>query len=183
MKKLLISTAFLLLFYSAAFTQETAAIRTTADRKQSSITYSMRHPLHAWSGTSREVNSVIISEGRKSNIRQVAATVRVASFDSRNANRDSHMLEVTEALKFPNITFSGNVTNIAGEKLTVEGEITFHGVTKTVRFEALVKEKGGKLEVTGEFTVGLSDFNISRPTLMGIPTNEEIKIAFKMVYP
>ena len=47
---------FLLIFFQAIISesQETSAIRTMADRKQSSITYSMRHPLHAWTGVSRE---------------------------------------------------------------------------------------------------------------------------------
>lgn len=182
MKRLLNSTLFLLLFLFFGSAQESTSIRSMADREQSSITYSMRHPLHAWSGVSREVSSVIVSEGRKSNIRHVAVTSRVASFDSKNANRDSHMLEVTEALKFPNITFSGVVLNSIGNKLSVEGELTFHGITQSIKFDVLTSEKNGKLEVTGEFTVGLNDFNITRPSLMGIPTNDEIKVSFKMVY-
>jgi polyisoprenoid-binding protein YceI len=175
---------FLLIFFQAIISesQETSAIRTMADRKQSSITYSMRHPLHAWTGVSREVSSVIISEGEKSNIKQVAVSARVATFDSKNANRDSHMLEVLEALKYPNITFSGNVVSRLEETLEVRGELTFHGITKPLSFEVTAIYKGGKLEVNGGFTVELSDFDISRPTLMGIPTNEEIRIEFVMVY-
>lgn len=153
-----------------------------ADKKLSSITYSMRHPLHAWTGVSKDVSSVIVSEGAKSNIKQVAVSVRVATFDSKNANRDSHMLETTEALKFPNITFSGDVVNAQDNRLSVSGELTFHGVNKPLIFEVSTAEKGGKLEVKGGFTVQLSDFDISRPSLMGIPTNEEIKVEFLMVY-
>jgi polyisoprenoid-binding protein YceI len=60
--------------------------------------------------------------------------------------------------------------------------LTFHGITKPLSFEVTAIYKGGKLEVNGGFTVELSDFDISRPTLMGIPTNEEIRIEFVMVY-
>jgi polyisoprenoid-binding protein YceI len=125
---------FLIIFFLAIISeaQETSAIRTMADKKQSSITYSMRHPLHVWTGVSKEVSSVIISEGEKSNIKQVAVSARVATFDSKNANRDSHMLETIEALKFPNITFSGNVVSTQEKPYEVSGELTFHGVTKPI---------------------------------------------------
>lgn len=175
---------FLIIFFQAIISeaQETTAIRTMADKEQSLITYSMRHPLHEWTGVSMDVSSVIVSEGVKSNIKQVAVSVRIATFDSKNANRDSHMLEITEALKFPNITFSGNVMSTQGKTIQVTGELTFHGVNKPINFEVTTVDKGGKLEVTGGFTVQLSDFDISRPSLMGIPTNEEIRIEFLMVY-
>ena len=60
---------------------------------------------------SKDVSSVIVVEVVKSNIGQVAVSVRVATFDKKNATRYSHMLEVTEALRFPNIAFSGDVIN------------------------------------------------------------------------
>lgn len=163
-------------------TGQNASTRTFADKKASSITYSMKHPLHNWSGISRDVSSLIVSEGKKGYIQEVAVSVKVSSFDSKNANRDSHMIEVTEAIKFPNITFSGKVTSWDGSLLTVTGELTFHGVTRPLSFEVKTAEKGDKLEVTGGFSVNLTEFNIQRPTLMGLPTNDEIKVDFNMVY-
>jgi polyisoprenoid-binding protein YceI len=180
--KTIICTLTFLLIAFLGQSQDKEQIRSMADKKLSSITYSMRHPLHAWSGTSRDVSSVIISEGVKGNIRQVAVSARVSSFDSKNANRDSHMLEATEALKFPNITFTGITSSGTGNVLSVSGEITFHGVKHPVTFEALVQEKGSKLEVTGSFSARLSDFNITRPSLMGISVSDDIQIQFTMVY-
>ena len=181
MKTIICTLAFLLIA-NISQSQDKEQIRSMADRKLSTITYSMRHPLHAWSGTSKDVSSVIVSEGTKGNIRQVAVSARVSSFDSKNANRDSHMLEVTEALKFPNITFAGITTAKSGNTMTVSGEITFHGVKHPVTFEAQVQEKAKRLEVSGGFSAKLSDFNITRPSLMGISVSDDIQIQFTMVY-
>jgi polyisoprenoid-binding protein YceI len=181
MKKLILLLVFLTTV-TVITAQKSSSIRTMADKKSSSITYSMKHPLHTWSGTSRNITSVILSDGEKINIRQVAVSVSIATFDSRNANRDSHMLEVTEALRFPNITFSGNVTDRQGDELAVEGELTFHGISRPSAFKVNVLEKSGKVEVSGGFSVTLSDFNIDRPTLMGFPVNDEVRLEFSVVY-
>jgi len=183
MKKLILLLAILATVTVTVVTaQKGPSVRTMADKRSSSITYSMKHPLHAWSGTSRDITSVILSDGEKINIRQVAVSVSIATFDSRNANRDSHMLEVTEALRYPNITFSGNVTGRQEDELTIEGELTFHGISRTAAFKVNVQEKSGKVEVKGGFSVTLSDFNIIRPTLMGFPVSEEVKLEFSVVY-
>jgi polyisoprenoid-binding protein YceI len=169
-------------FPALLFSQENELMRSMADRNMSSITYSMRHPLHAWSGTSNEVSSVILSKGTKEDIVQVAVSARVASFDSKNANRDSHMLEVTRALQYPNITFSGNVESRENNQLFVKGELNFHGLIHLLDFSVNIRSDGDKLHIAGGFEVLLSDFNIQRPTLMGIPTSNEIKLEFTMVY-
>ncbi len=181
MKKLIL--LLVLLTTATVITAQTrSSVKTMADKTSSSITYSMKHPLHVWSGTSREISSVIMSDGEKINIRQVAVSVSVATFDSRNANRDSHMLEVTEALRFPNITFSGDVTGKQGNELAVEGKLTFHGISRPASFKVNALEKMGKVEVTGGLSFTLSDFNIVRPTLMGFPVSDEVRLEFSVVY-
>jgi polyisoprenoid-binding protein YceI len=181
MRKLVI--LFMLLSLPVIFAgAQNVSVRTMADKKSSSITYSMKHPLHSWSGTSRDVSSVILSNGKKYDIQEVAVSVKVSTFDSKNANRDSHMIEVTEAIRFPNITFSGKVISKKENQLDVSGELTFHGISRPLNFEVTTTEKGGKLEVTGGFTVTLTEFNIQRPTLMGLPANDEIKVDFSITY-
>ena len=178
MKKV-ISGLLLSLLLSSAWAQQ---IKFTADKKLSSITYSMYHRLHNWDGISRELNSVILADAAKNTITQVAVSVKVSSFDSKNANRDSHTMEVTEGLKYPNITFSSTEIQQQGDQLFVKGVLSFHGVNRNINFEALRKKSGDKLEIQGAFTVKMSQFNIEPPTLLAIPTNDEFKISFKAVY-
>ena len=152
-----------------------------ADKSLSSITYGMKHALHAWTGTSKEVACAAETnaEGR---ITRVAATVKVKSFDSQNSNRDAHMLEVTDALTHPNITFSSTTVTPESNGYLVKGNLSFHGVTKP--FEARVTEaqKNGRRIISGRFIFLLEDFGIERPTLMLVKTDNEVEVSFEFYF-
>ena len=179
-KQLIIIT--LLLIQVIAHAKEASPVKLFADKKISSITYSMNHPLHSWTGVSNEVNSVILTDEKKQAISQVAVSVKIASFDSKNANRDSHAMEVTEAIAYPNITFASRSIVPNGKKLSVTGTLTFHGVSKSISFEVEQKKVKGKLEVTGGFDIKMTDFKIDPPSLMGLATDDDIKITFDVFY-
>lgn len=181
MKRLIIISAILFV-HTLVFAANPAPVKLFADKSHSTITYAMNHLLHSWTGTSKDVNSVILTDENKKTISQVAVSVKISSFDSKNANRDSHMMEVTEALKYPDITFSSKSITQDGNKLSVEGTLSFHGVNKDISFEAEEIKNKNKIEVTGGFDVNMTDFNIERPTLMGVATDDEIKITFDVLY-
>lgn len=171
---------FLLIFASKNYAQELTKV--FADKKASSISYTMHHPLHTWDGTSKEVSSVILTNADKSMIKQVAVSVKLASFDSKNANRDSHMIEVAEGLKYPSISFTSTAIQAQGDDLLVKGNLTFHGVSQPISFEAKRKLVGTKLEVRGAFTLKMTQFKIDPPTLLAVATDDEFKLSFNVVY-
>ncbi len=142
----------------------------------------MNHLLHSWEGVCKDVNSVILSDEKRDEIKQVAVTVKISSFDSQNANRDSHMMEATDAIKFPNINFASTSINREGNVLHVTGTLTFHGIGKTILIDAAVKKVNDKAEITGDFDVNMKDFNIEPPSLMGVSTSEIIKLKFTMIF-
>lgn len=153
-----------------------------ADKTKSTITYSMHHILHSWDGVSKDVNSIIVTDVKRSEISQVAVSVKVLSFDSKNANRDSHMMEATEAIKYPTISFSGNSIRQDGDTLQASGTLTFHGVSKPITIKAEKKIINKKTEITGSFSIKMTDFDIDPPSLMGVATDDDIKLSFDMFY-
>jgi polyisoprenoid-binding protein YceI len=162
--------------------QEPAQIKLFADKSKSTITYAMDHMLHSWEGTSNEVSSVIVTDKDRNLVHQVAVTVKISSFDSKNANRDSHTMEATDAIKFPSVSFASTSIKQDGNLLQVAGNITFHGVSKPVSFQAVKKIVNNTAEISGGFSINMKDFGISPPTLMGVATDENIKLTFTMVY-
>jgi polyisoprenoid-binding protein YceI len=106
----------------------------------------------------------------------------VKSFDSQNSNRDAHMLEVTDALTHPNITFSSTTVTPESNGYLVKGNLSFHGVTKP--FEARVTEaqKNGRRMISGRFIFLLEDFGIERPTLMLVKTDNEVEVSFEFYF-
>lgn len=162
--------------------QQPQQTKTFADKTKSSITYSMNHPLHSWEGVSREINSVILTDASKNVITQAAVSVKISSFDSQNANRDSHCIEVTEAIKFPNISFSSTSIKQNSNMLDISGKLTFHGVTKEITLTAERKTVNNQLQISGSFSVNMTDYNIDPPSLMALKTDEIIKLNFTLVY-
>jgi len=157
-------------------------VKVNGVKEESSITYAMNHPLHAWTGESKDVNTIILTDDARSTIYQVAVSAKVSTFDSKNANRDSHMMEVTEALKFPNVTFVSNAVTITGGDFKADGTITFHGISQPVTLEGKLSKEGNKLTFTGGFNLKMTQFKIDPPSLMGISTDDEFKLEFKVVY-
>lgn len=155
-----------------------------ADKALSTVTYAAKHPLHNWEGVSHDVNCAMIYNDDTKQPETVAVSLKVASFDSQNNNRDSHAMEVLDGLKYPNVTFTSSDVK-AGEdgSLTAKGNLTFHGVTKPVTLVTTHKEAGGKMTIKGEFPVSLTDHNIERPSLMGLKTEDQMVLKFNVVFP
>jgi len=152
------------------------------DKKKSTITYSMNHLLHAWDGTSSDLNGAVQLKADGS-IEKVAIVTKVSAFDSKSSNRDAHLLEVVEALKFPNISFySTAITAAKDGSLDVKGVLQFHGVNKETSFKATTKSLNGTTQVTGNFIFLLEDFKIERPSFMLKPVDNEVKVKFDVFY-
>jgi polyisoprenoid-binding protein YceI len=152
------------------------------DKSASKIVYAMKHPMHDWTGTSKDVNSVIVYNEATKAIQQVAVAIKVSSFDSGNSNRDSHMVEVLESIKYPTISFSSSAVTIVGETVTAKGNLTFHGVTKPMTITGTLKEAGKKLQINADFKVLLTDFKIVKPTLLGVACEDELKMKLNVTY-
>jgi len=174
---------YLLLLALLSFTKPTATRKLIADKKLSTVTYAAKHPLHKWEGVSRDVNSAIVYNDDTKQPESVAVSIKVASFDSRNSNRDSHAMEVLEGLKYPNVTFvSSNVKANSDGTLDAIGNLTFHGITKPTTLHATRTNANGKMTITGEFPVSLTGFDVERPSLMGLKTNDEMMLSFNVVF-
>jgi polyisoprenoid-binding protein YceI len=145
-----------------------------AVKNESSVTYRMVHPLHKIEATSGDVHYKLDLDLAKKEIKAVSAAVDVTTFDSGNSNRDSHAMEVIDAISYPEASFTSTGVTPSGDSLTVSGKLTFHGITKDVVVKPSVQWSGNSLLVRGEFTVSLSAFNIERPSLLMIPVEDAL---------
>ena len=165
---------------TSVFAQE--KVKVNCIKEASSITYAMNHPLHAWTGESKEVNSIILTDEARTTIYQVAVSAKLSTFDSKNANRDSHMMEETEALKYPSVTYVSTSVTIDKNSFRSTGTLTFHGVGQPVDLLGNFNKEGNKLTFTGSFKLKMTQFKVDPPSLMGIKTDDEFKLDFKVVY-
>jgi polyisoprenoid-binding protein YceI len=151
-------------------------------KEESSVTYRIVHPLHKIEAISKDVQYLLDADPSTKEIKRVVAQVDVTTFESGNSNRDSHAMEVIDALTFPEVTFTSTSIAQAGDSVYVTGKLTFHGVTKEVVIAALLKWSENKLTVQGSFNVSLTAFNIERPSLLLIPVEDALSFSLVGVF-
>ena len=91
------------------------------------------------------------------------------SVNTSAPNRDKHLrsADFFNAQEFPEIVFESKTISGQADALVVEGELTFHGVTKKVSAKARVVGEGDtpfndhRVGFVGEFGVSLADFDIA----------------------
>lgn len=98
----------------------------------------------------------------------VEAEVDAASVDTHNEQRDAHLqsADFFDAATYPLITFkSTHVEHIADQEYKVTGDLTMHGVTKTISFDAEYSGQSFMMGVqraglTAKTKVNRKDFNL-----------------------
>ena len=89
-----------------------------------------------------------------------------------------------ESTKFPKSTFKGTVADISKVDFSkdgtypvkVTGDLTMHGVTKSVAAAGNIIVKGGTATASSEFMVKLADYNIAIPGAVKNNIAESIEI-------
>ena len=102
-------------------------------------------------GSFTDFDGTIVADGKKPENSSVSFTIKTASVNTGNTQRDDHLRskDFFNAEKYPEITFKS--TKIAKRKggFIADGNLTMHGVTKTVRlpFTVAGPAKGFKNEL------------------------------------
>jgi polyisoprenoid-binding protein YceI len=146
------------------------------------LKYLLVHPLHHVEGISKDLVCTIDYDDATHTVTAASFEAEVSSFDSGNSSRDSHAMEVLDALTFPVVSFKSSSIAESGQNLEVKGDLTFHGQTKPITFPATLTSEGGKLSVAGGAEVSLTAYGIERPSLLLIPVNDTLHISFTMVF-
>jgi polyisoprenoid-binding protein YceI len=161
-----------------------AQIKTVTSMKgESSAVYFMVHPMHKFDATSKDVvYTASLDPGAKS-IKNVTAVVDVTSFDSGNSNRDSHAMEVIDAMSFPETTFATTSIVPQENSLMIGGKLTFHGVTHDITAIAVPEWGSDKLVVHATMNISLTAFKVERPALLFIPVEDTLKFVLTAAFP
>jgi polyisoprenoid-binding protein YceI len=132
--------------------------------------------------TSKEIDCRIEIDPAKKEIKTVSAQIDVMTFNSGNSNRDSHAMEVIDAITYPDVIFSSISIVQNGDSLIATGKLTFHGITKDIIIAAVIKWSPNRLEVNGAFNLSLTEFKVERPSLLGIKCDDTLKFSLAVVF-
>jgi len=116
------------------------------DPAHSQATFSVRHMMIATvKGQFKVISGTLHIDEQNPQNSAVDAQADAASIDTRDANRDAHLrsADFFEAEKYPTINFkSTKVEHVSGDEYKVTGDLTMHGITKPVVFDAEYQGKG-----------------------------------------
>ena len=151
------------------------------DLNESFISYDGKHPAHNWTGISKEIQGIF--ELNKEDLTQskVDLFVPVFSFDSKNANRDSNMLDVVEEYYYPYVRFISSKIEKVDDGFNVVGNLSFHGITKEFTIPVSLMQDDKRIVVESDFSIMLTDFKIRRPSLLTIKIRNQIDIKVFLV--
>ena len=105
------------------------------DPMHSDASFQVRHFVSKVRGRFTDFSGTIVGDPAKPETSTVQFTVKAASIDTAQPDRDKHLrsADFFDAAKFPEITFkSTKITSTGKDKYDVAGALTMHGVTKTV---------------------------------------------------
>jgi len=138
------------------------------DPDHSSVGFSIRHFVSNVQGRFKDFDGTVKYDKQNPAASSVEFTAQVASIDTDNKDRDNHLKspDFFDAAKFPTMTFtSSSVKAKDANTLDVTGNLTIHGVTKTVTIPVSVlgtvaaqgREKAG---FESNFTIDRKDYGV-----------------------
>lgn len=122
---------------------------------------------------------------------QIEYAVLIKGFEFKRALMQDHFNEnYLESDKFPKSIFKGKISNISElniEKegsyaVNVKGSLEIHGIKREIEIPATITVKGKGITAISDFTVLLSDYNISIPGLVKDKIAKTVTIKVKCNY-
>lgn len=140
--------------------------------------------------------AVVVSDGKISVsetigngqwISSLELVMPVSSIDSGNSGLTDNIHKYLNQRRHPEIRFSfneieSNSNTDSGYDVIAKGSLTVAGKTQPVRVRGTLQEKDGKITITGEHELKMTDFGIDPPrAVMGtVRARDEVKITFSV---
>jgi len=153
--------------------------------KNAYISFYSSTPLEDILGESNEAVSVLNGETG-----DVQFQALMTTFHFKRALMEEHFNEnYIESEKFPKAKFTGKIENYNKDMLknpaaaiTVKGQLTVHGVEKTITVPGTLGMENGKLVGTAKFNVKPEDYGITIPSVVRDKIGKEMEVTVKSTY-
>ena len=151
------------------------------------ISFFSTTPLEDIKAINNEVASVI---NRSSG--SVQFIVLIKSFQFRKAAMQDHFngKDYMDSDRYPKAELKGTISNISTVDftkdgtypVTVEGTLSMHGVSNKIKVPGNIIVKGGNISTTAVFTIKLTDYKISVPTIVSKKVAEKVEVTVNCNY-
>ena len=161
----------------------------TIDPVHSSVGFTIRHFVSKVSGSFTKVSGAIVVDRDNLEKSTVEASIAVSSVSTNNAKRDGHLQspDFFDAAKFEAITFKSTSWKKTGEDtFDVTGDLTIHGVTKSVVLKTHLLGFGPGMDgvqLSGwevSTTLNKADFGVNGPSMLGKALGDEVAVSINV---
>jgi polyisoprenoid-binding protein YceI len=182
MKKTILSTAALFILAGSTFAQDW-----NLDKAHSQVNFTIGHMgINEIGGTFGTVTAKFTSAKEDFSDAVIELTADVNSINTGNEQRNNHLKTDAffDAAKFSTLTFkSTSFKKVSDKNYQLTGDLTFHGITKTVTLNATLNGTATNMQkktVAGFKVTGIvkrSDFNIGMAMPAGMLTDDVTLVA------
>jgi polyisoprenoid-binding protein YceI len=126
-------------------------------KSHASINFRIKHLGYSWlTGRFNDFSGTFSFDDAHPEASKVKVEVNTDSIDSNHAERDKHLRskEFLDTATFPKATFESTAVKVSGDKATITGNFTLHGVTKPI--EIVAERIGGGADPWGGFRQGFT---------------------------
>ncbi len=116
-----------------------------------------------------------------SSVTDATITVDLTTITTNESRRDGRVQDALETDQFPDATFTITAPIELGQdavsgsdiSVTAPGDLTIHGVTKSVQFPLQAKLVGSTIVVVGSLPIVFSDYGVEAPTSQAVLSVED----------
>ena len=151
------------------------------------ISFFSSTPLEDIKATNNEVASVINSKTGS-----IQFIVLIKSFQFKKAAMQGHFngKDYMDSDQYPKAELKGTVVNISSVNfskdgtypVTVEGTLTMHGVTNSIKTSGTISVKAGVISSSAVFNIRLADYKISVPSIVSKKVAEKVEVTVNCNY-
>ena len=158
------------------------------DPTHTNLGFSARHAMVAKvRGNFGEFSGSFTIDGDNLAASTAEVTIQVASIDTKTADRDTHLKspDFLDVENFPTLTFVSTAVTPKGDDVVITGDLTIHGVTKSVEIEyefvGISQDPWGQTKIgfEGSTKISRKDFGLTWNAALetgGVLIGDEIKL-------
>lgn len=158
------------------------------DASHTSLAFSARHAMVAKvRGSFGDYSGSFTIDGENVAASSAELTIQTASIDTKSADRDGHLksADFLDVETFPTLTFVSTSVKANGNDVVVTGDLTIHGVTKSVdvayEFVGISQDPWGntKIGFEGHTKISRKEFGLTWNSALetgGVLVGDDIKL-------
>jgi hypothetical protein len=151
------------------------------------ITFFSTTPIEDIKATNNQVSATI---NTKTGSMQFIVLIKGFRFKKTAMQEHFNQREYMDSDKYPKSEFKGAITDLGrvdfkkdgAYPVTVEGNLTLHGVTNKIKTTGSIMIKAGKISSSSMFNIKLADYKVNVPTIVSSKVAEVVEVTVNCSY-